>query len=121
MRRLALACLGAGLLTAAPAEAAGKLPDGLYGCYISSMMLGQIEIDGDVYRGPAYDQKWEGDYPFEVTDQGTVNWGGPLGGISLAGTVVATVLVDAGGGRVGFDITLQNTSGNFQTISCLPE
>jgi hypothetical protein len=30
------------------------------------------------------------------------------------------VLTDAGGGRVGFDITIRNARGNFQTISCMP-
>jgi len=114
-------CAAAAVLATAGSALPVELPDGLYGCWISSMMLGQIEIDGEVYRGPAFDQKFEGDYPFEVTDQGTINWGGPLGGISSDGnTVVSTVIKDAGGGRLGFDITIKNSRGNFQTISCAP-
>lgn len=102
--------------------AAAELADGRYRCVISSYHLGDIEIDGSVYRGPAFDGKFEGDYPFELTEGGTINWGGPLGGISLAGKVVSTVITDAGNDRAGFDITLQNTdSGNFQTVSCFPE
>lgn len=47
-------------------------------------------------------------------------WGGPLGGISEAGTVVSSVIVELGNGRRGFDIVLQNPSGNFQSINCAP-
>jgi len=102
--------------------ASAELPDGRYSCWISSMMLGQIEIEGGVYRGPAFDGKYEGDYPFELTEAGTINWGGPLGGMSSDGnTVVSTVLKDAGDGKIGFDITIQNSRGNFQTISCAPD
>ena len=118
LRYLAAAALVAVL---AGKASAAELADGVYNCYISSMMLGQIEIDGAVYRGPAFDQNWEGDYPFQVTAAGTIDWGGPLGGISAAGKVVSTVLKDAGGGTVGFDIMIQNDRGNFQTISCSPE
>ncbi|MDB5523038.1 MAG: hypothetical protein JWM58_801 [Rhizobium sp.] len=101
---------------------AAELPDGLYDCSISSFRLGQIEISQGVYRGPAHDRNFEGDYPFEVTESGTINWGGPLGGISTGGNkVVSTEIKDAGGGRVGFDIMIQNERGNFQTISCSPE
>jgi hypothetical protein len=103
------------LLTAAPARADDL--DGRYICYIGgmSMNLGTIEIMGDSYRGPAYDDNWEGSYPFSSDGQ-VITWGGSLGGITLAGTVVSSVLVEG-----GFDITIQNDSGNFQTISCLSE
>jgi len=103
----------------APAPAAAALDDGAYGCTISGMFLGAIAIRGDSYSGPAYDGKWEAFYPFEVTDAGTINWGGPLGGISEAGTVVSTVLRQSFD-RIGFDIMIQNERGNFQTISCAP-
>jgi hypothetical protein len=111
----------AAFATVGPAASA-ELPDGRYGCWISSMMLGQIEIEGGVYRGPAFDGKYEGDYPFALTEAGTINWGGPLGGMSSDGnTVVSTVLKDAGDGKIGFDITIQNNRGNFQTVSCAPD
>ena len=119
MKHLAIS-LSLLLLSALPASAATLLPDGLYGCTISNMFLGEIEISGGTYRGPAFDGNWGDSYPFEVTEQGTINWGGPLGGISAAGKVVSSVIGNAGGNRVGFDITIQNDRGNFQTISCLP-
>lgn len=102
-------------LLALPA-AAGDLA-GRYGCWIGgNMNLGTIEIDGATYRGPAFDDQWEGDYPFQ-TDGQVITWGGPLGGITAAGKVVSTVLT-----KQGFDITLQNAdSGNFQSISCMAE
>lgn len=102
-----------------PAPAVATLDDGAYGCTISGMFLGAIAIRGDTYSGPAYDEKWETFHPFEVTDGGTINWGGPLGGISEAGTVVSTVLRRSFD-RIGFDITIRNGRGNFQTISCAP-
>jgi hypothetical protein len=101
--------------------AGAELPDGVYYCSISMMHLGDIEISGDSYRGPAFDGKYTAEYPFEVTDAGTINWGGPLGGISSDGnTVVSTTLKNAGGGKIGFDIVIQNSRGNFQTVSCAP-
>ena len=99
-----------------------ELAQGTYRCTLSPYHLGDIEIGAGTYQGPASDGNYEGAYPFEVTESGTINWGGPLGGISSDGnTVVATVLKDAGGGKVGFDIQIQNARGNFQTVSCSPE
>lgn len=120
MKRRAVLCL---LLVSMPVPvyAAPKLADGIYRCTISSMHLGDMEIIGDRYRGPAYDENWEGTYVFEETDKGTINWGGPLGGISEAGIVVSTVLTDAGKNRFGYDITIQNKGGSFQTVSCYPQ
>lgn len=120
MKCLAVLCLVVAVYPSA-AFSAPKLVDGIYTCTISDMNLGEIEIIGAKYRGPAYDQHWEGTYPFEETPEGTLNWGGPLGGISEAGTVVSTVLTDAGKNRFGFDITIQNKGGNFQTVSCYPQ
>lgn len=116
-----VAALGLFLSLSAPASAV-ELPDGNYECWLSNMMLGVIQIDGDTYRGPALDDNYEGDHTFELTEAGTINWKGPLGGMSTGGnTVTSTVLKDAGGGRVGFDIQIQNARGNFQTISCSPQ
>lgn len=101
--------------------AAADIEDGSFTCYLGNMVLGQIELDAGMFRGPAFDGKFEGAYPFEVTASGTINWGGPLGGLSSGGnTVVSTVLKKAGD-QVGFDITIQNSRGNFQTISCEPD
>lgn len=120
MRRLLLAgsLLAASLATAS----AQQLEDGMFICTLGSMMLGQIEIADGMYRGPAFDGKFEDSYPIEVTEAGTINWDGPLGGLSSGGNkVVSTVLKNAGGGTIGFDITIQNERGNFQTISCSPD
>lgn len=116
MTRILLAAV---LVTAALPAVAQDLADGAYTCMIGSMNLGEIAISGKTYAGPAFDGKYEGWYPFQ-TAGGTVTWGGPLGGISLAGTVVSSVLTDPGAGQTGFDVTIQNASGNFQTVSCYP-
>ena len=107
---------------AAPALGA-ELADGTYRCTLGiNAHMGDMEISGNSFRGPAYDGDYGDAYPLEVTQAGTINWGGPLGGLSSGGnTVVATVLRDAGGGRVGYDITIQLESGNFSTVSCSPE
>lgn len=92
--------------SASPSAAAPLLADGIYYCSISNMHLGDIEIAGNSYRGPAFDKNWEGTYTFEETSEGTINWHGPLGGISAAGKIVSTVLKNAGGNRVGFDVMI---------------
>ena len=77
--------------------AAADLKDGSFTCHLGNMVLGQIELEAGMFRGPA------------------------LGGLSSDGnTVVSTVLKKAGD-RIGFDITVQNARGNFQTISCYPD
>lgn len=105
-------------LAATPAVAA-ELDDGTYQCTLGPAMMGGIEIVGNTYKGPAYDGKYEGTYTFEVTDGGTINWNGPLGGLDSGGNkVVSTVLTDTGGGKTGFDFTIQLPSGNFSTVNC---
>ena len=105
-------------LASAPAFAA-DLEDGTYQCTLGSAMMGGIEIVGNTYKGPAYDGKYEGTYDFEVTSGGTINWKGPLGGLDSGGNkVVSTVLTDTGGGKIGFDFTIQLPSGNFSTVNC---
>lgn len=122
-RRLSAAMAVTIAVPLGPAAAAG-LKNGTYECTIGYPIrsMGNIEIDGGTYRGPAYDGKYEGRYAFEVTEGGTINWKGPLGGYSSGGNkVVATVLKDTGGGRTGFDITIQLESGNFSTVNCSPQ
>lgn len=113
------ALLALALLPAFPGvPLAQELQDGVFTCTIGSFTLGDIAIAGGKFAGPAYDGKFEGWYPL-TTDGQTIVWGGPLGGISAAGEVVATVIKKDGNGSAGFDITLKNKdSGNFQTISC---
>lgn len=98
---------------------AAMLENGKYRCVSNSfaMHLGDIEINGDVYRGPAYDGKYRGAYKFTVSPEGgIINWGGPLGGISEAGSVVSSQIR-----RGGFDIIIQMESGNYQTVTCFPD
>jgi hypothetical protein len=116
MHRTYLASLFTVLALPATAQ---TLPDGLYDCWIGNMNLGQIAILGDAYSGPAFDNAF-GEAHTYTTDGPTITWGGPLGGISEAGTIVSTVIKgEADGTLTGFDIMLQNAdSGNFQTVSC---
>jgi hypothetical protein len=117
--RYLIAVLATGIVGAA---SAADLPNDVYHCTLSTFYLGAIEIEGSVYRGPAFDGNYDGDYPFQLTSDGVIIWGGPLGGVDSDGNVVvSTTLKDAGGGRFGFDIIIQNDRGNFQTISCGPE
>jgi hypothetical protein len=105
------------VLLSVPATAkAETLRDETYRCSIGGLNihLGDIEIDGNTYRGPAYDGNYDGDYSFSLSPDGAITWNGPLGGISEAGAIVSTTLV-----KDGFDIIIQNDGGNFQSISCL--
>ena len=121
MVRFSTVALCAGVLLLGGAAQAATLADGTFRCVIGNAHLGDIKIADGRYQGPAYDGHYGESYPLDVTDGNTINWGGPLGGISEAGTVVSTVLKNAGQNKVGFDITIQNERGNFQTISCYPD
>ena len=107
-----------------PANAA-DLPDGTYRCEMYSggmtMHLGDIEIDGTSYRGPANDGNYEGTYEFELTDAGTINWGGPMGGFDSGGNTIVSSVLAGDNDRPGVDITMQLKSGNFSTVSCIPQ
>lgn len=75
-----LAALAAAI--ASPALAGGMLPDGTYDCMLDNGYLaGSMEIVGNSYKGPAFDGKYEGAYPFET---------GPQGGLFLKGPWAAT-------------------------------
>lgn len=107
------------ILLAGPAGAQ-TLPEGLYDCWIGSANLGQIAFKGAKYRGPTLGADFEGPSQTYRMDGPAITWEGPLGGISLAGTIVSTVVKgEADGTLSGFDITLQSAdSGNFQTVTC---
>jgi hypothetical protein len=117
------------LLLAMPAVAqadyhhSGKLPDGTYGCSIYSggmfIGMGDIEITGNTYRGPAYDGKYEGSYDYEIGDKGVIFWRGPLGGFTADGhTVVSTVLTSDKIAKASFDVTVETPRETFHTINC---
>lgn len=125
MRLKLLAVVAASSLIAVPASAAA-LPDGTYTCNLLSgtmlMHLGSIRITGNSYEGPAYDGNYEGQYGYEMTDAGTIHWGGPMGGFEGDGqTIVSSVMADAGNNQVGFDVIIRMPSGNFTAVSCVPE
>lgn len=108
------------VLAAVPASAAAyEMPDGDYRCSIGSFVLGVIKLENGSYQGPAHDGNYEGAYPFEVTESGTIDWGGPLGGMSSGGNKVLGTVIVRDGDALAFDITLQNSRGNFQTVSCM--
>jgi len=104
---------------------AAQLPDGVYRCqmYAGNMMmhLGDIEIVGNTYRGPAFDGAYEGSYEYKLTDAGTINWGGPMGGFDSGGNTIVSSVLKRDGDRAAFDVTMQLESGNFSTVSCIPE
>ncbi len=115
----ALAALSSALAVAPAFAQAYEMPDGDYRCSIGSFVLGVIKLENGTYQGPAHDENYEGAYPFEVTDSGTINWGGPLGGMSSGGNKVMGTVIVRDGDALAFDITIQNSRGNFQTISCM--
>lgn len=123
LRRLAFFALTLAVLPLA--ARAASLPDGTYVCQLYSggmtMNLGSIEISGNSYRGPAYDGNYEGSYPLQVTDAGTINWGGPLGGFEGEGQKVVSSVLTKDGNNTALDVTIQMPSGNFTTVSCIPE
>jgi hypothetical protein len=77
----------------------GKLPGGFYECssFSGGMMIGfgEIHIEGNTYRGPAYDHNFEGDYEYELTPEGVVLWKGPMGGLSSDGNSVASTVLSS--------------------------
>ncbi|MBC8037929.1 MAG: hypothetical protein H7X89_12010 [Rhizobiales bacterium] len=114
---------GTAAFASAEYHTSGKLPDGFYECaMISGGMLisfGEIQIEGNIYRGPAYDGNFEGDYNYELMSEGVVLWKGPMGGLSTDGNSVAsTVLSSDKKDSAGFIIMVKTSRGNFQQISC---
>lgn len=109
---------------ASSAAWAATLPDATYRCemYSGSMLmhLGDIEVVGNTYKGPANDGNYEGTYEYELTSDGTINWGGPMGGFDSGGNTIVSTVVKDNGGSPAFDVMLQLESGNFSTISCSP-
>ena len=98
-RPLGLAIFVAAAMAAAPASAK-SIDEGTYTCmyYIGDTLLsmGDIEITGDSYRGPAYDGKYGPSYDYELTDDGYIVWRGPLGGLTSDGNQVGTSTFEDG-------------------------
>ena len=125
MRPTSLALFLALASISVPLARAAELQDGTYRCEMYSgtmiMHLGDIEIEGTSYRGPANDGNYEDSYDFELTDAGTINWGGPMGGFDSGGNTIVSSVLTGDAERPGFDITIQLQSGNFSTVSCIPQ
>lgn len=125
MRLLPVSIIAASFIASSAPSVAATLPDGTYRCqmYSGSMMmhLGDIAIAGNSYQGPAWDGNYEGTHEYELTDAGTINWGGPMGGFDSGGNTIVSTVLTLDGNRQAFDITMQLESGNFSTVSCSPE
>jgi hypothetical protein len=116
------ACASFALVAGAMTASADNLLDATYRCEMYSgstlMHLGDIEISGSTYRGPANDGNYGDAYDYELTDAGTINWGGPMGGFDSDGNTIVSTVLKQNGDRQAFDITMQLKSGNFMTVSC---
>ena len=114
--------LSALLPTLATAAHSSELPDGVYRCemYSGSMMmhLGDIVIAGSTYQGPANGPDYGSAYEYELTNSGTINWGGPMGGFDSDGNTIVSTVLKKNGDQVAFDVMMQLNSGNFSTVSC---
>ncbi len=109
-------------LGATLSAAGATLPDATYRCEMYSgnmlMHLGDIEVVGNTYRGPASDGDYGPAYKYKLTDAGTISWGGPMGGFDSGGNTIVSSVVKSGGDNLAFDIMMQLQSGNFSTLSC---
>ncbi len=125
MRIVSGAAVVTGFLAMTFSSAAASLPDGTYRCELYSgtmlMHLGDIAINGNTYQGPASDGNYEGTYEYELTDSGTINWGGPMGGFDSGGNRIVSTVLKRNGDDLAFDVMIQLQSGNFSTVSCSRE
>jgi hypothetical protein len=111
------------LILAAPV-AAQTLADTTYYCGVSSggmvAHMGDIEIADGHYRGPAFDGAYGDWYRIKVTQDGTIVWGGPLGGFESEASRIVSTQLKGDPASPSFDVLLQLASGNFLSISCVP-
>lgn len=116
-----LACLPA---SAWAGDAPGELPDGLYVCSFFSLgminIVGDMEIEGAAYRGPSFDKAWDGTYPYLVQPDGSIEWGGPLGGYVEPDFRIARSSVAEDGEGFGFTVAMQPDDFEID-ISCSPQ
>ena len=101
---------------------AAELPDGVYRCemYSGSMLMhfGDIVISAGTYQGPAHGPDYGASHDYELTEAGTINWGGPMGGFDSGGNKIVSTILKRNGERAAFDVMIQLESGNFSTVSC---
>jgi hypothetical protein len=79
---------------------AATIEPGTYVCQYYAgqilMSMGDIEINGTSYRGPAYDGNYGPAYEYELTSENYVIWRGPLGGLSSGGNAVGASTYENG-------------------------
>ena len=119
MRFVLAMLLGA---VAAPAFAAGNLPDGTYDCMLDNgYIAGSMEIDGNMYKGPAFDGAYQGAYPFEAGADGTLVFKGPVGGYTDPGYTLVGALVVKEGDHLSIELHVkQDSSDNVHFVLCSP-
>jgi hypothetical protein len=119
---LAIAAVAA-ILTATPALADPRLPDGTYQCMMEQYGAGGIEIVGDTYKGPAFDGKYTGTYDFEIDSHDNIHWGGPVGGYTDPGyTLIASRIVSDSHGNVGIEMSVKmDGSEHIHFVQCFTD
>jgi hypothetical protein len=106
---------------ASPCLAAGTLPDGTYDCMLGDYIAGSMEIDGNMYKGPAFDGEYDGAYPFDVDDRGGIAFHGPVGGYTDPGYQLVGALAVDEGDHVSIELHVrQDGSDNVHFVLCSP-
>lgn len=107
-----------------PADTApSRLPDGSYRCevYLLStfLSLGDIQIKGNVYSGPAFFGAAQQGYNYQISPEGEIAWLGPLGGFTSGGNSVTLTQVTATGeDDASFDIIMRQKDGGLTASTC---
>lgn len=106
------------LFGATAAQAAGKPPDGTYGCVMLSgsmlMTLGTLEIDGDQYRGFS-PIDWA---RYTVAADGGIQWTGSLSGMPEGFVLNDGQLTADSQGRPLIRVNYTSPRGRKQTVDC---
>lgn len=117
MKTIVLAAVLAAL--ALPAYAAGELPDGTYDCMMGEYIAGSMEIDGNMYKGPAFDGNYEGAYPFQIGANHGLFLKGPVGGYTDPGYQLVGALVVEDGNQPAIELHVkQDGSDNIHFVLC---
>lgn len=108
---------------ASPANAAARLPDGVYHCevYLLGLFLslGDITIKGDIYTEPAYFPMPQQGYNYQIEANGEISWLGPLGGFTSGGNSVSlTQATSLDPADASFDIIMRQPHGAFTASTC---
>lgn len=118
MKLLFAAAMVAALAT--PSVASGLLPDGTYDCTLDNGYLaGSIEIDGATYKGPAFDGKYKGAWPFETDANYGLFLKGPVGGYTDPGFQFIGALIVKDGDTPAIELHVkQDGSDSVHFVVC---